>query len=225
MFTPRGRQSPAQIIEVVDHADSSSRNVNWTFLEVAPWRDIRVEQKVEPRGTIAMRNSGYGELLNKRFGILNPPTFVTSVSRGAAITFSRLRLDAAPRTFDDIPPEDAYVFHVNFLKQASFTASSKARAAERYSPGEGYSTMVDYNDIPTVTMHSPLNTVRLYVPRLSIQDFVREQYGSNEVHLKLPQHVTYDPILHHLGACLSALLEHPEENKENNSLLVDYISL
>ena len=172
-----------------------------------------------------MRNSGYGELLNKRFGILNPPTFVTSVSRGAAITFSRLRLDAPPRTFDDIPPEDAYVFHVNFLKQASFTASSKARAAERYSPGEGYSTMVDYNDIPTVTMHSPLNTVRLYVPRLSIQDFVREQYGSNEVHLKLPQHVKYDPILHHLGACLGALLEHPEENKENNSLLVDYIAL
>jgi hypothetical protein len=122
--------------------------------------------------------------LNKRFGTLNPPTFVTSVSRGAAITFSRLRLDCARRTFDAIPAEHAYSFHVNFLKQESFSASGKARAAERYFLGEGYSTMLDYSEAPTVTMHSPLDTVRLYVPRLTLQDFVREQYGSSEVHLK-----------------------------------------
>src|SRR5258708_3186023 len=169
-----------------------------------------------------MPNSGYGELLNKRFGILNPPTFVTSVSRGAAITFSRLRLDCARRTLDAIPAEDAYAFHINFLRQASFSVSRKARASERYFLDEGDSTMLDSSEAPSVTMYSPLDTVRLYVPRLTLQDFVREQYGSSEVHLKPPQQVMRDPILYHLGACLSALLEHPEEN---NSLLVDYIAL
>jgi AraC family transcriptional regulator len=169
-----------------------------------------------------VRNTGYGKLLSKRFGVLNPPTFVTSVSRGAAITFTRLRLDCAGRTFDKIPAEDAYSFHVNFLKQEWFSASRKARVAERYLLGEGDSTMLDYSETSIATLHSPLDTVRLYVPRLTLQDFVREEYGSGEVHLKPPQQVMRDPILYHLGASLSALLEHPEEN---NSLLVDHIAL
>ena len=82
--------------------------------------------------------------------------------------------------------------------------------------------MLDYSETSTVTMHSPMDTVRLYVPRVTIQDFVREEYGSSEVHLDARQQVIRDPILYHLGACLSALLEHPEEN---NSLLVDHIAI
>src|ERR1700722_12825503 len=169
-----------------------------------------------------MQNGYGGKRLSKRYGILNVPTLVTSVSRGAAITFNRLRLDCAGRTFDNIPAEDAYSFHVNFLKQESFSASRKARVAERYFLGEGDSTMLDCSKASTVTMHSALDTVRLYVPRITIQDFVREEFGSSEVHLRSPQQVMRDPILYHLGACLSALLEHPEEN---NSLLVDHIAL
>jgi AraC family transcriptional regulator len=169
-----------------------------------------------------MPNSGYGQLLNKRFGIQNPPTFVTNVSPGTAITFSRLRLDCAQRTLDDIPAEEAYTLHVNFLKQASYSASRKARGTERHFLGEGDSTMLDSSEAPTVTMHSSLDTVRLYVPRSSLQDFVREQFGSREVRLKPPQQVMRDPILYHLGACLSTLLERPEEN---NSLLIDHIAL
>jgi AraC family transcriptional regulator len=169
-----------------------------------------------------MRNGYGGKRLSKRYGILNVPTLVTSVSRGAAITFNRLRLDCAGRTFDNIPAEDAYSFHVNFLKQESFSASRKARVAERYFLGEGDSTMLDCSEASTVTMHSQMDTVRLYVPRVAIQDFVGEEFGSSEVHLKSPQQVIRDPILYHIGACISALLEHPEER---NFLLVDYIAL
>src|SRR3984893_8375144 len=172
-----------------------------------------------------MRNTGYAGLLNRRyerFGILNVPTFITSVSRGAAITFTRLRLDCAGLTFDNIPAEEAYSFHVNFLKRESFSASRKARVAEQYFLGEGDSTMLDCSEASTVTIHSALDTLRLYVPRLTLQDFVREEFGSSDVHLKSPQQVIRDPVLYHLGACLSTLLEHPEEN---NSLLVDHIAL
>jgi AraC family transcriptional regulator len=172
-----------------------------------------------------MRNTGYAEHLNRRyerFGILNVPTFITSVSRGAAITFTRLRLDCAGRTFDNIPAEEAYSFHVNFLKRESFSASRKARVVERYFLGEGDSTMLDCSEASTVTMHSALDTVRLYVPRSTLQDFVREEFGSSELHLESPQQVIRDPVLYHLGACLRALLEHPDEN---NFLLVDYIAL
>jgi AraC-like DNA-binding protein len=170
-----------------------------------------------------MRNSGYGKLSNeryKRFEILNVPQFVTTVSRGAAITFNRVRLDCAGRTFDGIPAEDAYSCSINFLKQASF--SRKTRDAERHYLGEGDSMMVDRREASTVTMYSPLDTVTLYVPRLALQDFVREHYGSSEVHLKPPQQVMRDPILYNIGACLRVLFEHPEEN---NSLLVDHIAL
>jgi AraC family transcriptional regulator len=167
-----------------------------------------------------MRNGYGGKRLSKRYGILNVPTLVTSVSRGAAITFNRLRLDCAGRTFDGIPAEDAYACNVNFLKQAS--CSRKTRVAERHFLGEGDSMIMDRREASTVTMYSPLDTVRLYVPRLTLQDFVREHYGSSEVHLKPPQQVIRDPILYHIGACISALLEHPEES---NSLLVDHIAL
>ena len=169
-----------------------------------------------------MRNTGYGKLLSKRFGILNPPNFVTSVSRGAAITFTRLLLDCAGRTFDNIPAEEAYSFQVNFLKQASLSVSTKARVAVHYFLGAGDTAMRDCSEVTTLTTHSALDTVRLYVPRLTLQDFVREEYGSSDVHLKPPQQGMRDPVLYHLGACLSALLEHPEEN---NSLLVDQIAL
>ncbi len=82
--------------------------------------------------------------------------------------------------------------------------------------------MVDRREASTVTMYSASDTVTLYVPRLTLQDFVREQYGSSEVHLKPPQQVMRDPILYNIGACLRALFEHPDEN---NSLLVDHIAL
>src|ERR1700686_4489748 len=168
-----------------------------------------------------MRNSRYVERLNQQAGILNPPTFVTNVSRGAPITFTRLRLDCAGRTIDGIPAEDAYAFHVNFLKEP-FSAFRKTRAPERYFLREGDSTMLDCSEASTVTMYSALDTVRLYMPRLTLQDFVREEYGSGEVHLRPPQQVMRDPILYHLGASLSELLEHPEAN---NSLLVDHIAI
>jgi AraC family transcriptional regulator len=165
----------------------------------------------------------YERLLSKRLGIPNPPTFVTSVSRGAPITFTRLRLDSASPACDGtIPAEESYSFHVNFLKQESFSISVKARTVERYFLGEGCSMMLDYSETSATTLHSAMDTVRLYVPRLTLQDFVREEYGSGEVHLKPPQQVMRDPILYHLGASLSALLEHPEEN---NSLLVDHIAI
>jgi transcriptional regulator GlxA family with amidase domain len=67
-----------------------------------------------------------------------------------------------------------------------------------------------------------MDTVTLFVPRLTLQDFVREHYGSAEVHLKPPQQVMRDPILYNIGACLRVLFEHPDEN---NSLLVDQIAL
>ena len=167
-----------------------------------------------------MQNGYGGKRLSKRYGILNVPTLVASVSRGAAITFNRLRLDCAGRTFDGIPAEDAYACNVNFLKQAS--CSRKTRVAERHFLGEGDSMIMDRREASTVTMYSPLDTVRLYVPRLTLQDFVREHYGSSEVHLKPPQQVMRDPILYNIGACLRVLLEHPDEN---NSLLVDHIAL
>jgi AraC family transcriptional regulator len=170
-----------------------------------------------------VRNTAYGKLSSKRFGIPNPPTFVTSFSCGAPITFTQLRSDSASRTCDGIiPAEEAYSFQVNFLKQEPFSFSRKARTVERYFLGEGESTMLDYGETSTTTLHSPLDTVRLYVPRLTLQDFVQEEYGSGEVHLKPPQQVMRDPILYHLSACLSALFEHPEEN---NSPLVDHIAL
>jgi AraC family transcriptional regulator len=82
--------------------------------------------------------------------------------------------------------------------------------------------MLDYSETSTATLHSALDAVRVYLPRLTLQDFAREEYGPGEVRLKPPQQVLRDPILYHLGASLSALLEHPEEN---NSLLVDHIAL
>src|ERR1700731_666899 len=170
-----------------------------------------------------MRKSGSGRRLNERFGIPNPPTFFPRVSRGAPITFTRLRLDSASPTCDGtIPAEEAYSFYVNFLKQESFSISIKARTVERHFLGEGCSMMLDYSETSATRLHSAMDTVRLYVPRLTFQDFVREEYGSSEVHLKPPQQVMRDPILYHLGASLSSLLEHPEEN---NSLLVDHIAI
>ena len=82
--------------------------------------------------------------------------------------------------------------------------------------------MMDRREGSTITMYSSVDTVRIYAPRLALQDFVREHYGSSEVHLKPPQLVMRDPILYNIGVCLRVLFEHPDED---NSLLVDHIAL
>jgi AraC family transcriptional regulator len=163
-----------------------------------------------------MRNAGY------RKPFLNVPTFVTSASCGAQIAFSRVQLNWAGRTLDDNPTEDAYSFFINFLQQASYSVSWRGHTTERYWFDVGNSALLDYKQVLKTTLHSPVDAVRLYVPRLTLQDFVREEYGYREVHLKPPQRVMRDLILYHLGSCLSALFEHPEES---NSLLVDHIAL
>src|ERR1700730_6595289 len=92
----------------------------------------------------------------KRLGLPNHPTLVTSVSRGAPITFARIRLDCAGRTFDGILADDAYTFHVNFLKQMPFSAAfTKKRAPGRHLLREGDSAMVDRREpVAAATMYS-----------------------------------------------------------------------
>jgi hypothetical protein len=43
--------------------------------------------------------------------------------------------------------------------------------------------MMHFSEFSTATMHSPMDGVRLYVPRSTLQDFVREEYGSRDVYL------------------------------------------
>src|SRR5882757_3130103 len=131
MFAPK-EGGPAWIM------NSPNRNAIGLSFEVARGVTYLLSK---PRGTTGMRNGYGGRRLSKRYGILNVPTLVTSVSRGAAMTFNRLRLDCAGRTFDNMSTEDGYAFHINFLKQESFSVFRRARAAERYFLAEGDSTM------------------------------------------------------------------------------------
>src|ERR1700730_13568820 len=108
-----------------------------------------------------MRNAGY------RKPFLNVPTLVTSASCGAQIAFSRVQLNWAGRTLDDNPTEDAYSFFINFLQQASSSVSWRGHTTERYWFDVGNSALLDYKQVLKTTLHSPVDAVRLYVPRLA----------------------------------------------------------
>jgi AraC family transcriptional regulator len=169
-----------------------------------------------------MQTSANGEPLNKRYGILNPPTLVASVTRGQFTTFSRLRVEAPGLVLGNIAPEGAYSFMLWMTGQTSGDVCLPGGTHEKVVAAAGSVCPFDLSSPPSITFDTPLDGIRSHLPLAAIQEFSEESGGPREVFLRPPPCGTVDPIIQHLIASLDPVFRHPDEH---TSLFVDHIAL
>jgi hypothetical protein len=78
-----------------------------------------------------MQTSGHEALLNRRFGLLDPPTLVANVQNGRPITFSHLRVDSPGQALSSIPAETGYSIHLHLRETTSFDIREDGRANKK----------------------------------------------------------------------------------------------
>jgi AraC family transcriptional regulator len=168
-----------------------------------------------------MQTSAIGGLLNRRFGLQDPPTLVANLSGDRPITFSHLRVDTPGRALASIPVESAYSIHLH-LRDTLFDLREQGQRDRKEGPKAGSLCFFDLQSPRDILFELPFHTVRSYVPLLALQDFAREGGARGQVSLKPPPSGANDPIIRHLLACLYPAFEHAENY---NSLFVDHVAL
>jgi AraC family transcriptional regulator len=169
-----------------------------------------------------MQTSGRGELLNKRFGLKDPPTLIAAVSGDRPITFSHLRMDSPGQALASIPAEAAYSIHVHLRESTLFAIRADGSRGRKESPKAGSLCFFDLRSPPQIFFDSPFQTIRSHVPLAALQEFAQEAGSRRHVVLRPPSCGVDDPIIAHLLACLYPALEHAEDK---NAHFVDHVAL
>lgn len=169
-----------------------------------------------------MQTSGRGDLLNRRFGVKDPPVLVATLPSDRPITFSHLRVDSAGQALANIPADAAYSIHVHLRETTLFDIREEGSRSRKECTKAGSVCFFDLQSPPQLFFNTPLHTIRSYVPFLALQEFAREIGRPRQISLRRPSSGADDPIIRHLFACLYPALEHPGTA---NSLFVDHIAL
>jgi AraC family transcriptional regulator len=168
-----------------------------------------------------MQTSGIGGLLNRRFGLEDPPTLIAHLASDRPITFSQLRVDFAGRALGSIPAETAYSIHLH-LRDTLFDLREEGHKSRQERPKAGSLCFFDLQSPPDIFFETSFHTIRSHVPLLALQEFAREAGARRQVVLQPPSSGAHDPIIRHLLACLHPAFESAEHT---NSLFVDHVAL
>ena len=168
-----------------------------------------------------MHSSGKGALLDRRFGLQDPPTLVSTLSSGRPITFSHLRVDFAGLVLGSIPAEAAYSIHLH-LRETAFLLRAEGDSTRRGYTQAGGLCFFDLQSPPDIAFDTPFRTIRSYVPLSALQAFSEEAGRRGPVFLRPPSNEADDPFIRHLFGSLQPILG---DSEKANPLLVDHIAL
>jgi AraC family transcriptional regulator len=166
-----------------------------------------------------MQTSGHGRLLNKRFGVQDPPTLVATLSSDQPITISLLCINAAG-PLGSIPAESAYSIHTH-LNDTTFDIRERGRWVRKGS-SRGRLCFYDLQSPSSITLDGPAHSIRAHVPFAALQAFAEEAGWRRSVFLKPPTLGAVDPIIGHLFMSLLSTLQNTEDG---NSLFVCHVAL
>jgi AraC family transcriptional regulator len=169
-----------------------------------------------------MQTSGRGELLNKRFGLKDPPTLIAASPGDRPITFAHLRMDSPGQALASIPAESAYSIHVHLRETTLFAIREEGSMSRKVCSKAGSLCFFDLRSPRQIFFDTPFQTIRSHVPFLVLQEFAREAGTRRQVALRSPSYGADDPIISHLLACLYPALEDAEKR---NALFVDHVAL
>jgi AraC family transcriptional regulator len=158
----------------------------------------------------------------ERFGLSSAPTLITSCLK-APITFSRLRRDSSDtRQIASVPREDAYVIHIALRAAGPCETWMNGRKFGSDTMPEAATTLLTLDAGPS-SRHSALDSVRIHIPRLAVDEFADDAGLQRPRHLRAPFfNIALDSILFQFA---TAMLPALETLDEVNSLFLEHMGL
>jgi AraC family transcriptional regulator len=157
-----------------------------------------------------MGGDAIAEVLAKRFRIDRPPTLLARRSSKARIGFSRIRSGHAMRGRSlAVPPEEAFSFHVP-LSVPFFTSLwtvGRRRDVPEFRLGDAQ--LVDLRDNPVVSLDTPFDSLRFYIPQTALDEMANEAGIRRVKGLYAPNFGGRDLVMFGLAQALAAAMEHP----------------
>ena len=162
-------------------------------------------------------------IMTRRFRLERAPTLAASASSGAPIAFTRLRYDREGHgQAGPVPGEDSFAFQVMLKPLLSWDLTTRRGHSSLPPAGAGDVFLFDLNDDPRVSLDTPFDMVRFYMPQASLDSLAYERGARRVGGLQAPASGIHDPIMHGMALSLAASMVHPAETQ---ALFVDYMAL
>lgn len=161
-------------------------------------------------------------VIGDRFRLGRPPTILARTASVAPIGFTRLKSESASfvRT-KDVPPENAYLFHVQLLPTAAdMWIDGKLRPSTTQTRGTTF--LYDLRSNPVAEIHSSFDNVRFYISQASLDELAFDQGIQRTEGLSSSSLGARDRVMYGLA---NALLDHLEQANERSALFIDHIAL
>jgi AraC-like DNA-binding protein len=161
--------------------------------------------------------------LARRFRIDRPLTLLARRSSKARIGFSRMRSSRPMRGCSlAAPPEEAFAFHVPMSVPFFSMLWTAGRRREVPDWRLGYAQLVDLADNPIVSLDTPFDSLRFYVPQIALDEMANEAGIRRVKGLYAPNFGGRDLVMFGLAQTLAAAMEQPGDG---TSMFSDCIAL
>jgi AraC family transcriptional regulator len=170
-----------------------------------------------------MGGNAVEEVLAKRFRIDRPPTLMARRSSRARIGFSRIRNSHPMRGRSlTVPQEEAFSFHVPLSVPFFATLWTKGRRREVPELRLGDVQLVDLRDNPVVSLDTPFDSLRFYIPQMALDEMANEAGIRRVKGLYAPNFGDRDLVMFGLAQALAAAMEQPGDG---TAMFADCIAL
>src|ERR1700735_1403024 len=157
-----------------------------------------------------MSGNAVEDVLAKRFRIDRPPTLIARRSSRARIGFSRIRSSHPMRGRSlSVPREEAFSFHVPLSVPFFATLWTKGQRREVPQLRLGDAQLVDLSDNPVVSLDTPFDSLRFYIPQMALDEMANEAGIRRVKGLYAPNFGDRVLFLFGLAQALAAAMEEP----------------
>jgi AraC family transcriptional regulator len=150
------------------------------------------------------------EVVAERFRIDRPPTLLARRSSKARIGFSHMRSSHAVRDRSlAVPQEEAFSFHVPLSLPFFSNLWTAGRRREVPDWCLGDAQLVDLRDNPVVSLDTPFDSLRFYIPQITLDEMANEAGIRRVKGLYAPTFGFRDLVMFGLAQALAAAMERP----------------
>jgi AraC family transcriptional regulator len=161
--------------------------------------------------------------LARRFRIDRPPTLLARKSSKARIGFSRMRSSRAMRGRSlTVPQEEAFAFHVPLSVPFFTKLWTAGRRREVPDFHLGYAQLVDLRENPVVSLDTPFDSVRFYIPQIALDEMANEAGIRRVKGLYAPNFGARDLVMFGLAQALAGAME---RSGDGTAMFSDCIAL
>jgi AraC-like DNA-binding protein len=172
-----------------------------------------------------MREEGaYGERLGERFGVHEVPALVTSTLNKTKIAVTLIESESSAEVMSEpLPPEDAYLVHLNLKPCPDHELWVDGRALGKRTFGRGETVIHDLKRNPVALIHTPMGSLMFYLARKVLDELCDDAGAPRIGELDWTAGVAVDdPIVRGLGQTLTLALRRPQEAAP---IFVDHVTL